>query len=325
MTHHKGLPKTQTYQIYKTQLLKTLLSVDLDETARKRTLDMEVDFRRRINTHILGLPTTDARFSKFSTNPFVLMFHSHHKQYRHVGEIEADILPAKLFSSMETSAGRMVEQVVLPNYGWATVPSEMHSSESVIDAKQIKDGVLRLATLKSGPRCLNDEMSKDIADDIIKHSVEWARSAGVKEIDFTYGVLYGTKKQSNKKDWHILRNLVEKLPKGSVKIAPTDRWDMKFVLQGVTVKVTVRIGQELWNYMASDHFAFVEITVALLRACISPSEAERETHVFTISDLNQIISLSTVPEDFNVSIIQYSQIEWFFFFARHFCDELIEG
>ena len=38
--------------------------------------------------------------------------------------------------------------------------------------------------------------------------------------DFTYGVLYGTKKQSNKKDWHILRNIFEKLPADEITLSP---------------------------------------------------------------------------------------------------------
>jgi hypothetical protein len=62
-----------------------------------------------------------------------MMFHSMKKGYRHIGEIESDILPAKVFSSMETSAGRMVETVVLPVFGWETVPSGMHTANSVLD------------------------------------------------------------------------------------------------------------------------------------------------------------------------------------------------
>src|SRR5262249_14304341 len=160
--------------------------------------------------------------------------------------IEQDILPAKLFSSMETSAGRMVEQVVLPVYGWQYVASEMHSSESVIDGRQKKGQVLRLASLKSGPRCLNDEMSENIADAILANAPAWAKTAGVKEVDFTYGVLYGTKKASNKKDWHILRNIAEKTPQANMLVRPDNRWDCKFKKDGITVTVTVRIGIDLW-------------------------------------------------------------------------------
>ncbi len=64
--------------------------------------------------------------------------------------------------------------------------------------------------------------------------------------------------------------------------------------------------------------------VALIRACVSPSDTQPKDHKFTIVDLEEIVSLGSVPEDFNVSILQRSQLEWLFFFARHFCDELVD-
>lgn len=239
---HKGIPKAEARSLSKKALLEELSRVDADQGARKRVLEMEVDFRKRITDHVASLPAKQAKFRKFKTNPFVLMIHTLNKQYLHVGQIEGDILPAKLFSSMETSAGKMVEQVVLPVYGWAVVPSEMHSADSVLDGKKKEDNILRLTTLKSGPQCLNDEMSKDIAEDILKNFEHWANEAGVKEIEFCYGVLYGTRKQSNKKDWHILRNIEEKLVGGVITTPPAKRWDCAFEKNGITVGVTIRIG-----------------------------------------------------------------------------------
>jgi hypothetical protein len=252
------------------------------------------------------------------------MMHSLNKGYRHIGQIESDILPAKVFSSMETSAGRMVEAVILPVYGWQIVPSEMHSVNSVLDGKMKKRNVLHLATLKSGPRCLNDEMSENIADAVLSHASAWAEEAGVKEIDFTYGVLYGTQKQSNKKDWHILRNIKQKLDGGELLTSPDRRWDCKFRKNGLTVTVTIRIGMDLWNYFGGKGTTFLELSAALIRACIPPSDTPPEDHKFTIADLPEIVSLRSVPVTFNVSLLQRSQLEWLFFFARHFCDEIRE-
>jgi hypothetical protein len=61
----------------------------------------------------------------------------------------------------------MVEEVALPVYGWECVASEMHSTNSMLDGKQLGSDPYKLATLKSGPRCLNDEMSENFADNII--------------------------------------------------------------------------------------------------------------------------------------------------------------
>ncbi len=319
---HAGMPRPKALEIKKSGLLESLATLDADQDAVNRVLKMETDFRRRISAHVESLPLESALFAKFNTNPFVLLFHTFKKSYRHVYEIEQDILPAKLFSSMETSAGRMVETVVLPIYGWECVASGMHSAESVLDGRQPGSDPFRVATLKSGPRCLNDEMSENIADAIIAHARGWARQAGTTQVDFTYGVLYGTKKQSNKKDWHILRNIGEKLPQAAVIVRPDGRWDCTFVKEKVTVRVAVRIGIELWNHLADNGLAFLEMACALIRACVSPSDTEPEDCAFTIRDLNSIISLDVVPDDFNVSILQHSQLEWLFFFARHFCDSI---
>jgi len=324
MPRHTGLPRPTPFSLSKSALLKALAIVDADKQATERVLKMENEFRKRIRTHVESLPTSEADFAKFNTNPFVLMLHTFNKQYRHISEIEQDILPAKVFSSMETSAGRMVETVVLPTYSWQTVPSAMHTPNSVIDGKKRTRGTICLATLKSGPRCLNDEISENIADAVISNSTAWAAESKVKKLEFTYGVLYGTKKQSNKKDWHILRNIAKKLPARAIKVSPSHGWTCEYEKDGVKVVVTVRIGIELWTYIAGSELAFMEMCVALIRACVSPSDTQPADHKFTIVDLEEIISMGPVPKDFNVSILQRSQLEWLFFFARHFCDELLD-
>jgi hypothetical protein len=324
MPRHEGLPRPAKFTLSKTALLETLAAVDRDKDATARILKLETNFREKIQSHVGSLPTSEAEFRKFNTNPFVLMIHTFKKQYRHISQIEEDILPAKVFSSMETSAGRMVEAVVLPVYRWQSVASAMHTVYSVIDGKKKSGSTLCLATLKSGPRCLNDEMSENIADAIITNSTEWAAQAKAKRIDFTYGVLYGTKKQSNKKDWHILRNIAEKLPASAIKVKPNQGWTCEYEKDDVKVVVTVRIGIELWNYITGRDLGFMEMCAALIRACVSPSDTQPKDHKFTIVDLKEIISLGPVPSNFNVSILQRSQLEWLFFFARHFCDQLLD-
>lgn len=325
MPRHTGLPRPGISTIQKSQILQSLQTIDNDPAAKQRVLALETEFRHRIGTHIESLPQRDAKFSQFNTNPFVLMIHSRNKGYKRISEIEDDILPAKVFSSMETSAGRMVEAVALPIYGWEVVPSEMHSPDSVLDGRKKSGNVLCLATLKSGPRCLNDEMSKDIAEDILANCEHWANQCHVTEIDFTYGVLYGTKRQSNKKDWHILRNIEEKLAGGKMLERPADRWFCKFRKNDTIVTVTIRIGTELWNYLGGTNLMFTELAASIIRACITPSSTDPADYQYQISDLPAIISMRSVAPNFNVALLQRSQYEWLFFFARHFCDELTEG
>lgn len=321
---HDGLPRPVSKVIKKSDLLNQVVAIDADTAAKARVLRMENDFRARIRQHIESLPPESSMFKKFSTNPFVLMIHCMKRGYTAIRDIEADILPAKLFSSMETSAGRMVELVTLPVYGWDTdaVTSGMHTANSALDGRKVEGDLVKLATLKSGPRCLNDEMSENFADAIIANIEGWAADVNATKVDFTYGVLYGTQKQSNKKDWHILRNLREKLPLESVLVQPDNRWDCKFRLGGIEVTTAIRIGADWWSHLAGDELCFVEICVALIRACVAPSAEESEPGDYTISDLHQIVSLDNLPEDFNVAILQRSQLEWLFFLARHFADEI---
>jgi hypothetical protein len=282
---------------------------------------METEFRRRISNHVAALPVASASFRDFNTSPFVLAFYAKQRQYSLVGEIERDILPAKLFSSMETSAGRMVQDVVLPVYGWEGVESTMHSASSVLDARLRDAGVLKLATLKSGPRCLNDEMSKDLADDIVGHAEQWAEEAGVDQVEFTYGVLYGTQRLSNKKDWHILRNIVETRGTRFVIEHPRQKWGCAFRIRGTRVNVSIRIGKDWWTYLGGPS-AFVEVMSALIRACVPPAKMAPGEGDYTISDLAEIVSLESVDADYNVGLLQRSQLQWLFFLARHFCDVL---
>lgn len=321
---HKGMPRPGALTIKKEDLLQQLLRVDSSRDSSNRVLKMETDFRARITSHLHGLPTADANFAKFNTSPFVLMFYTLQHGYTRIKEIEEAILPAKVFSSMETSAGRMVESVVLPQYEWEFAPSGMQTVNSAIDGRKIAGDTLCLATLKSGPRCLNDEMSENFADAILANCVAWARDAGKSRLDFTYGVLYGTKKQSNKKDWHILRNIARKLERGLIE-SPDDKWQCRFNKEGIDVTVTVRVGTELWSYVAGHDLAFMEICTSLLRACVKPADPESSPVKYTIADLEEIISLAGVPAEFNSRILQRSQLEWLFFFARHFCDEITPG
>jgi hypothetical protein len=321
---HKGMPRPEALVLSKEALLRSLIQVDGDTGSSNRALAMETDFRARITSHLESLPTADARFAKFNTSPFVLMFYTLQHGYTRIREIEEAILPAKVFSSMETSAGRMVEAVVLPQYGWDFAPSGMQSVNSAIDGMKIGGETLCLATLKSGPRCLNDEMSENFADNILNNCVAWAKNAGKNKLDFTYGVLYGTRKQSNKKDWHILRNIARKLRNGITE-APDEQWRCRFKKRGIEVTVTVRIGIELWNYIAGHDLAFAEICTSLIRACVKPFEGEPGKCTYSISDLEEIISLTGLPKRFNSKILQRSQLEWLFFFARHFCDRFVPG
>lgn len=313
------LPKSKTREFDKQIVLQKLTCIDNDEQRRRRILELETQLRTIILLHIESLPTTDTKFSKLNTSPYVLLFYSLKNSYSHVSQIEKDIIPAKVFSSIETAAGNIIQKYIMPVYGWEVVESEMHSANSVIDIRK-KDGQqLKLATLKSGPRCLNDEMSKNIAQDIIENAQFWAKESEVDQLEFVYGALYGTEKKSNKKDWHILRNIKETIGQRFMLELPNGQWKCKFKNQAIVVDVAIKIGLELWDYIG-DEFTKYEVAIALIRACIIPTHEIDYPNSFEIKDFSAITDLSDVPEDFNISLLQRSQLQWLFFYLMHFYD-----
>jgi hypothetical protein len=318
---HAGIPRQLPTTVYKATILEQLRSIDSDPLSTARVLALETEFRRRIRAHSESLPTNDALLSKFSTNPFVLLFHTLHRRYSKISQIENDILPAKLFSSMETSAGRIVEETAIPAYGWERVDSSMHSRNSALDGRRVDGDLVRLATLKSGPRCLNDEMSENFADTIIANAANWAADAGVTRVDFTYGVLYGTRNLSNKKDWHILANIAKKVRPEELVIAPSGRWNCAFRRDGIDVNVSVRIGADWWAHLGGAG-CLTEILTAMIRACVAAGPSDSVSHPYAIADLGAIVALDCVPVTYNVSLLQREQLGWLFFMARHFGDRI---
>jgi len=323
-----GLPKPTAIELSKSELLTRLAKVDGNLAAQRRIKKMEDDFRERIKTHLDSLADASKEFRKYNTNPFVLLFYSSQKHLKHVQEIENAIVPAKVFSSMETSAGRMVERVVLSHYGWECVDSAMHTTDSVVDGRKVDGDTLRLVTLKSGPRCINDSMTDSISSELVKYAKDWADASAVKKVDFTIGVLYGTPKQSNKKDWHTLRkacSAVEKLGAPAKVIEPpNNQWHCRFKVGEVNVTARVCIGKSLWDMIGGKHDAYTELLCATIRSCIEPSNKPGSRGPFEIVDIAQIISLNADQQKQNFTVLQRSQIEWYLLMSAHFCEQLID-
>ena len=326
----KGLPRPKALNLSKGELLKSLAALDESVEAQKRVKQMEDDFRKRIATHLTSLSNVAQKpFRDYNTNPFVLLFYSSQQKFTRVDEIECVLVPAKVFSSMETSAGRMVERVVLPPYGWDCVDSGMHTTDSVVDGSKLDGDTLRIVTLKSGPRCINDSMTGDIARELVDNAPAWAKKAKVKKVEFTVGVLYGTRKKSNKKDWHILRRACEIVTERanrstSVMETPADKWQCRLKIKGVEVTARVELGESLWSLVGSGHDAFTELLCAAVRSCIDPSNSPKKNVKFQIPDLGKIIELTAAQKKTNFTVLQKSQVEWFLLMAAHFAEGLTE-
>lgn len=304
---HPDLPVSPVVRLSKADIFTSLRRVDSDPGARARVLDMEVRFRRQVDAYV----TAKARKGKPMTNPFVLMMHSRRMGYRHVAEVVRDIPAGAGFASMETEAGKMVERVTFEVFGWRIVESAMHSDDTVVDAWTVEGDTLKCATLKSGPRCLNDAMSKDIGSDVAKNIIGWATKNDVRAVDFSYAVIYGTPLRSNKKDWHVLRNIAEALPAGSeVSTSYKKAWAFGYSQNGVRITAAVRLGLDWWDYLGGPD-TWIEVSAAFIRACIQPAT-------------ENVQNPCPAPADFNVALLQRSQLEWLVLAAGHYCDALAD-
>lgn len=304
---HPDLPASPKVRLSRAEVFAGLERVDGDAGARSRVLGMEVRFRQRVDAYIAA----KTRKGEPKTNPFVLMMHSRRMGYRQVAEVVKDVSAGASFASMETEAGKMVERVTFEAFGWTIVESAMHSDDTVLDAWKVEGGTLRCATLKSGPRCLNDAMSKDIGSDVARNVIGWAAKNGAQAVDFSYAVIYGTPLRSNKKDWHVLRNIAEAMPLGSeVSTSHKKAWALGYTHEGLRISAAVRIGLDWWSYLGGPD-TWIEVSAAFIRACIQPTADNAGTS-------------GHVPTDFNVALLQRSQLEWLVLAAGHYCDQLID-
>lgn len=324
MTYRR--PTAERTSISRRLLLQQLSDVDASSAARARVLELEVGFQDKIDAYLTSLKSKYSSFEKLSTSPFVLLVLARQQGAQSIPEIDRGLVAAKSFSSIETSTGKMIEQVVLPIYGWDEVPSSMASANSSLDGLSVRNKTVRVATLKSGPRCLNDTMAERLADDLVEYGDSWAQTFGGKNLEYSFGALYGTRRRSNKKDWHILRHVVDKVESrgGQVVSSADESWSCKVVLSGGTsVDASVRIGQDWWTYLGGPT-ALVEVATALVRACVALGQVPVDASMYAIPDLAATVSAAEVPRGYNVGLLQRSQLPWFFLTAWHYCDDLVD-
>ncbi len=90
----------------------------------------------------------------------------------------------------------------------------------------------------------------------------------------------------------------------------------------------MKLGLDYWNYLgeALQADAFTEFAAAFIRAAVRAStEAPSQSGVVLLPDLQEIASLDAVPANYNVALLQRSQLAWLFLVAAHYCDELQDG
>lgn len=262
-----------------------------------------------------------------ATNPFVLAAYANLFAIQTLKQVDEIVAAAKVFSSLETAAGRVVEDVIPEFYGWQQIESEGHTLLSEIDSARIVDDTIELVALKSGPMCINDSMVSQIANSISVNWIEWSNHWGVDKVRYIVGMNYSTAKNSNKKDWHIVRLAEERaVANGLITTSGCTSSNGKKPLahsffeggqSGKSLRVETMQGRALWAHVGGSSDTYLEICWAMAK-CMEALAVPIGSN-FSTGGMNEIIEFAAkidAPE------VPEAEKQWLVMFARHFVDEL---
>lgn len=301
-----------------------LLTTSLDHASRfERVAQLETALEARMRQINARTPAIDGK----STNPFVLAAYAQLFDVQHLKQVDDIVAAAKVFSSIETAAGRVVEDVIPPFYGWQQIDSPGHTVLSEIDSARVSNDVVELIALKSGPMCINDSMVSQIANAVSSHWTSWADEWNVDNVRYIVGMNYSTAKNSNKKDWHIVRLAQERLEQRGAIITsgcttpqqsrPLAHPFFEANYAGKSLRVETLQGRALWAHVAGIDDAYLEICWAMAK-CLDALEVPLQS-TFTTGEMAEIV---TFADSIDVEGISKAEKQWLVFFARHFVDEL---
>lgn len=288
-----------------------------------RVAQLEAALEARIGKINARSPAIDGK----STNPFVLAAYAHLFDVQHLKQVDDIVAAAKVFSSIETAAGRVVEDVIPPFYGWQQIDSPGHTLLSEIDSARVADDTIEMVALKSGPMCINDSMVSQIANAVAGHWVEWSENWEVDKARYIVGMNYSTARSSNKKDWHIVRLAQERVvEQGAVVTSsctspqgnrPLAHPFFEAEMNGKTLRVETMQGRALWAHIGGSDETFLEICWALAR-CMETLAVPLGSE-FTTGEMAEIVEFAGSLDAPGVSD---AEKQWLVLFARHFVDEL---
>lgn len=288
----------------------------------------EIDkLRTALQTRMRQINVRSPAIDGKSTNPFVLTAYAELFNIQDLKKVDDIVAAAKVFSSIETAAGRVVEDVIPPFFGWEQVDSPGHTLLSEIDCARVVGDAVELVALKSGPMCINDSMVSQIANAVSSHWRDWAAHWNVSSVRYIVGMNYSTAKNSNKKDWHIVRLVEESVSSNGGKILnscmrldgnrPMASSFFEAQQNDKLLRVETLQGSELWAHIAETQDAFLKICWAMAK-CLNTVSVPADSN-FTIGEMREIMQFS---EQLNTPDISDGEKQWLVLLARHFVDEL---
>lgn len=175
--------------------------------------------------------------------------------------------------------------------------------------------------------CINDSMVSQIANAVSSHWQEWADFWGVDSIRYIVGMNYSTAKNSNKKDWHIVRLAEERIIAQGATITSSCTTPQKkrprahpffeATHAGKTLRVETLQGRALWAHIGGGDDAFLEICWAMAK-CMETMAVPPGGN-FTTGEMREIVEFAGALD---APGIPEGEKQWLVLFARHFVDEL---
>ena len=170
-------------------------------------------------------------------------------------------------------------------------------------------------------------MVSQISNAISRHWKEWADHWGVNRVRYIVGMNYSTAKNSNKKDWHIVRLAEEQLAADGFEVTsscttPDPRRPLASAFFSgqdgdQSLRVETLQGRELWSHIADAQDAYLKICWAIAKCLNATPVAEGSS--FTTGQMHEILRFS---QRLDVPGVSDGEKQWLVFLARHFVDRL---
>lgn len=298
----------------------------------------------------------------YRTNPYVLLTSASVMNLDEPARFAAFLFNTKLYMGLETSFGKSIEAAFLAPYPlhpdakhkWIDAPEKIAEFAKLKglareEKAQVRSGSVwrevdkscvvgtrrYMASIKSGPNCINDSQVQAMTSAIIQHHKQWMADTKktypeVTGLDIVVGLTYGTDRTTNNKENQILAKLL------AAGFEEEDRAKRPGVLIDTatrSIRVYRRVGKEFWAFIGNPvapsgtGFVFLEIMLALSKALSSGMEAaDLETRINNkLKGLTVALSKLTFPskslpawvrEDFNEN-----DLFWFATAITAFYDE----
>lgn len=251
----------------------------------------------------------------YRTNPYVLMTSANVMGLTDPRRFADFLFNNKLYMGLETSFGKAIEAAFVGPYPlhrqadhhWIDPPEKLAEAAALsglssqqkamrrvasvwreVDKSCVVQGRRYMASIKSGPNCINDSQVQATTQAIADNHRTWMDStrktyADVKDLDIVIGITYGTDSTTNNKENQILAKLLEK---GFVE---EDRRRKPGVLIDKRTRrdrVYRYVGKDFWAFIGnavaprSTAFVFLEVLLALSKGLAdSMAAADLESRI----------------------------------------------